>query len=551
MKEETDHLREQIEKANIPAVEAYTELTGFVESCEHNMAVVEMEGVEMGNIVHFDSGLQGIVSGLHEDDGKTKANVLLLDGKKVLGRESAHSSNEIFSVPGGRRTAGRVLNGIGIPIDGGPSLEKGERVPIIREAAPFDERQNVDTPLQTGILAIDGLIPIGRGQRELLIGDENTGKTAIAIDAIKNQRGKDVFCIYVAIGKQRQETVRIIESLRESGALEYTTVILAPSDTTPAEQIYAAFTGCAIGESVMYAGGDALLVLDDLTDNAWGHRHANLMQDKNAGREAYPGDVFTLHAQLLERAARLADTLQIINKHTGEPVSDKLYTGYLNSRLAAKDLALREDAADCKVVVTEKGGSLTALPILQTEEGAFEAYIPTNVVSITDGQLYVDPNLFTGGTRPAIDVGISVSRVGGDAQRSGVKQFSGGLRAELANLKSLAAASRIGRSSLDANTLKQLTHGEHLQTMIIQSENAPLSVAQEIALLYGGTNKSVNFDTVPLDRMGEFLKRYLDFLQFQHRPLMDELEKGEKVTTRLMAELDRALTEFLQSAGYI
>lgn len=549
MNQEIDHLREQIGDASLPDVEVHTELIGVVEACQENMAVVAMGNVGMGSIVHFDSGLKGIVASLYKDkDDKPKARVLLLDGKAVRGGEAAHSRNEIFSVAGGWGLAGRVLNGIGNPIDEGRSFEKGERFPIIRGSPPYSVRQNVDTPLPTGCVAVDGLIPIGRGQRELIIGDRHTGKTAFAIDTIKHQRDKNTLCVYVAIGKKRQDTLRIIDSLRNNGSLEYTVVVMAPADAAPAEQVYAAFCGCAIGESVMYQGGDALIVYDDLTANAWAYRQASLIQQRSVGREAYPGDIFSLHATLLERAGRLADTLQIVRKGTNEPVSEVLYTGYLNTRQASRDLALRADAADCEIVIVKKGGSLTALPILQTEQGDFSAFVTTNVVSITDGQLYFDGNLFRANTRPAVDVGLSVSRVGGDAQRPGVKQFSGGLRADLAALKDLAAASKIGRSSLDSLTLKNLTHGEHLQAMLVQGESEPLSVAQQIALLYSGTHKTINFDAVPLANMAEFIAHYLDSLTFQHSPLMGELDKGGKVTPQQMAELDSALAEFLQSA---
>lgn len=521
---------------------------GQVESYGDGMAVIHIKGIGMGKVINFEGGSTGIVSSLFRENNEPKARVLLLDNThSIRPREGVLSENKELSVPGGREVAGRILNGIGIPIDGGPSLENLPRFPVERESAPFYERQNVDTPMETGYIAVDSLIPVGRGQRELIIGDRHTGKTTLAIDIIKNQKDRNVFCIYVAVGKKRQDTLRIIDSLKKSGAMEYTAVIMSPGDDTPAMQLYAPFAGCAIGESIMNQGGDALIVYDDLTAHAWAYRQTCLMQKRPVGREAYPGDVFSIHARLLERASRLSDTLQIVKKDTHQPISDTLYTGHTNKHHAEADLAKLPNKDQYEIIVAKKGGSLTALPILETQQGDFSAFVTTNVVSITDGQLYLDSNLFRTNTRPAVHVGLSVSRVGGDAQSPAIKQLAGGLRSDLASLKDLAAASLLGRSSLDTHTQQLLNHGEHLQRLIIQEESKPFTIAQQVALLYGGTHKTVNFDSVPLEKINEFTNGYLQYLQLQHRDLMTELNSGKKITTIQKETLEKALTEYLKS----
>lgn len=520
---------------------------GHVEAFESGMAVVSIRGAAMGNFVRFEGGSYGIVSSIYRDDNdEHMARVVLLEDKKnIHSKETVSSENSILTVPSGRQLAGRVINGIGFPEDGGPSLEHLPRVPIEREAASFLVRQNVDTPMDTGTLVVDALFPIGRGQRELLIGDRQTGKTALAMDVINNQKRKDVFCIYVAIGKKRQDTNRIIESLRRTGALEYTVVVMAPSDLTPAMQYYAPFTGCAIGESIMCSGGDALIIYDDLVAHSWAHRQAALMQGRPPGREAYPGDMFSIDARLLERASRLADTLQIIRKDTGEPINDTVYTDCSNMLQAKQDLAALPDAENYEIRVVKKGGSLTALPILETQQGEFSALIPTNVVSITDGQLYFDPIAYNARMRPAVHVGLSVSRVGSDAQPPGVKALFSGLQTSLANLAHLETIARVGEKSLDINTRKQLNHARHLQQLIVQDEKQPWTVGEKIVLLYAGTHRTVNFDTVPLEKMKNFIDGYVQYLYQNHNTLMTILDEGNKLSEDQEHELSEALSSYL------
>lgn len=522
-------------------------VTGQVESYGDGMAVVTMQGVKTGKIVHFDGGSMGIVSGLFRENSETKAHVLLLDTDHIIRpRENIYSDNKEFSVPGGWEVAGRVLSGVGIPLDGGKSLEDAPRFPIERPSAPFYERQNVDTPMETGYLAVDALIPVGRGQRELIIGDRHTGKTALAVDIIKNQKDRNVLCIYVAVGKKRQDTLRTIDSLKQSGAMDYTVVIMSPGDDSPAMQLYAPLCGCAIGESVMNNGGDALIIYDDLTAHAWAYRQSCLMQRRPVGREAYPGDVFSLHARLLERAARLSDTLHIVNKDTHVPI-DGVFTGHTNMHHASAALNSLPDKEKYEIKVAKKGGSLTAFPILETQQGDFSAFVTTNVVSITDGQLYLDSSLFRSNKRPAVHVGLSVSRVGGDAQPPSIKQLAGGLREDLASLNDLAAASLLGRSSLDTYTQQLLNHGEHLQRLIIQDEGKPWSVAEQVVLLFGGTHKTVNFDKIPLEQLDEFTHGYLQHLDVHKAQLMKELNTGIKLNDGQKEQLENTLSEYLKS----
>jgi F-type H+/Na+-transporting ATPase subunit alpha len=536
----------------IRSFERHIEVTdaGHVVEYGDSMAVVAISGAATNTLVNFDGGSVGLIWSLErQQSGPPLARVLLLEDKGVRSHESVYSKNEVISVPGGYELAGRIVNGIGVPIDGGPSLERAIKYPVDAGAAPYDERQNIDKPVETGYLAIDALVAIGRGQRELFLGNKHTGKSMLAVDTIINQRGKDMFCVYVATQKT-QSAMEKIALLQKSGAMEYTTVVLAPPDATPAMLMAAPSTGCAIGESIMRAGGDALVVYDDFTTVAWAYREAMTLLKRPLGSEAYPGDVFSYFARLLERSARLADTLQVVRKNTRGPVSAVCHTGYLNKHLAQAELAARPDRDECEIIVAKRGGSLTAIPIFQIEQGNFSGLIATYLISITDGQVYLDESLFHDGQRPSVHPGLSVSRVGGAAQHSGVRERTGSLRASLAQLKALSASSMLGRDALDVHTQQRLDHGDHLTQLTIQQEGKLWTVGEQIALLYGGTHETKNFDSVPLKDMQNFIREYISYLHYTHRAFMEKLNTGKKLTAEDKEELDKALQDCLSLKGY-
>jgi F-type H+-transporting ATPase subunit alpha len=390
---------------------------------------------------------------------------------------------------------GRVVNALGEPVDGRGPIEFSERYNIERIAPGVMQRRNVYRPVQTGIMTIDANTPIGRGQRELIIGDRQTGKTALAIDTIINQKGKDMYCIYVAIGKRRGEIARLQALLEQYGAMEYTTIVMASASESAALQYIAPYSGCAIGEWFMENGKDALVVYDDLSKHAWAYRQVSLLLRRPPGREAYPGDVFYLHSRLLERAAQLSDA--------------------------------------------RGGGSLTALPFIETLLGDVSAYIPTNVISITDGQIFLEGELFNAGQRPAMNVGISVSRVGGDAQTKAMKKVAGGLRLDLAQFRSLAAFAQFG-SDLDKATQRQLDRGLRLTELLKQPQYQPLSLADQVALLYAGTKGLL--DAVPVNRVSEWKANFLR--AFATTPVRSDIEAAKTLTDAQEADLKKAIDDF-------
>jgi F-type H+-transporting ATPase subunit alpha len=395
---------------------------------------------------------------------------------------------------------GRVVNALGLPIDGkGPVLTDKFRN-IERIAPGVIERQNVDTPVQTGIVAIDAMTPIGRGQRELIIGDRQTGKTALAIDTIINQKGKNLICIYVAIGQKRAQVARVVATLEKYGAMDHTVVVVASASEPATLQYIAPYAGCAIGEEFMEAGRDALVVYDDLSKHAWAYRQVSLLLRRPPGREAYPGDVFYLHSRLLERAARLSKK--------------------------------------------RSNGSLTALPIIETLLGDVSAYIPTNVISITDGQIYLESDLFNAGIRPGINVGISVSRVGGDAQTKAMKQVAGKLRLDMAQFRELAAFALMS-SDLDKVTQAQLERGRRLQEILKQPQYEPLQLDHEVMMLYAGTNGFV--DSVPLDRVKEWQAAFVRFMDTQYPAVEQSILADKRITDENEKKLRAAVEEFARS----
>ena len=437
---------------------------GYVTEDGDGIARVSgLADVRAQELVQFANGVKGIAFNLESD---SVGVIIMGEYSEIYEGMEVRSTGRIASVPVGNGLIGRVVNALGEPIDGKGPVKYDRFRPIERIAPGVVARKDVDSPVQTGLKAIDSMIPIGRGQRELVIGDRQTGKTAIAIDTIINQKGKDLFCIYVAIGQKKSAIARTVAILERFGAMDYTTIVVAAADESAAMQYIAPYAGCAMGEEFMETGRDALVIYDDLSKHAWAYRQVSLLLRRPPGREAYPGDLFYLHSRLLERAARLADQYVIVSKdfsgdlaQEGDAVNGKVYTGPVALHDAEQTLKAMDDASAHRVVkVKGSGGSLTALPIIETLLGDVSAYVPTNVISITDGQIYLENNLFYAGIRPAVNVGLSVSRVGGDAQTKAMKQVAGRLRLEMASFRELAAFAQFG-SDLDKSTQAQLNRG--------------------------------------------------------------------------------------------
>jgi F-type H+-transporting ATPase subunit alpha len=444
---------------------------------------------------------------------------------------------------------GRVVDALGAPIDGKGSIAAFEHRPIERIAPGVIERQDVDAPVQTGIKAIDAMIPIGRGQRELIIGDRQTGKTAIAIDTIINQKGKNLICIYVAIGQKKSAVAKTVELLERYEAMEHTIVVAASADDSAALQYIAPYAGCAIGEAFMEKGRDALIIYDDLSKHAWAYRQVSLLLRRPPGREAYPGDVFYLHSRLLERSARLAYEYVIVKKDfaaelasENDGVDAKVYSGPLSRVDAEEALKFRSDASELKTArVKGSGGSLTALPIIETLLGDVSSYIPTNVISITDGQIYLESNLFNAGIRPAINVGISVSRVGGDAQTKAMKQVAGRLRLDMAAYREVAAFALMS-SDLDKATKQQLGRGTRMQEILKQPQYSPMSLESQVIVIYAGTNGYA--DLVPSDKMARWQADLLKFIESSYPEIGRDITEKKRITDENREKLAMALDTF-------
>ncbi len=417
--------------------------------------------------------------------------------------DTVRTTGRIIEVPVGDALIGRVVNALGQPIDGKGDLPAGIKTrPVERIAPGVVYRQNVDTPVQTGIKAIDSMIPIGRGQRELIIGDRQTGKTAIALDAIINQRGGDLLCIYVAIGQKSSQVAQVVGILEANGAMDHTIVVAATAADPAALQYIAPYAGCAMGEEFMEAGRDCLIVYDDLSKHAWAYRQISLLLRRPPGREAYPGDVFYLHSRLLERAAQLSEA--------------------------------------------RGGGSLTALPIIETQANDVSAYIPTNVISITDGQIFLEPDLFYAGIRPAINVGVSVSRVGGDAQIKAYRQVAGRLKLDMAQFRELAAFAQFG-SDLDKATKSQLDRGLRIQEVLKQPQAQPLQVAQQVAIIYAVTNGYL--DDVSLDNVRSWEEQFHSFFKTAHPEILSTITDEKRISDETTEVLKRAIDEFKRTVA--
>ncbi|MBI9044525.1 MAG: F0F1 ATP synthase subunit alpha [Anaerolineaceae bacterium] len=522
------------------------DIGNVVEAGDGIAQVSGLERIQSQELVRFENGTIGIAFNLE----KNQVGVMILgEYSEIIEGMAVYSTGRIASVPVGDGLIGRVINALGEPIDGKGSIQFDEYRPIERIAPGVVSRQDVDTPVQTGLKSIDSMIPIGRGQRELIIGDRQTGKTAIAIDTIINQKGKDLVCIYVAIGQKKAAVARTISILEKHGAMDHTVVVIASADDAAALQYIAPYSGCSIGEEFMETGRDALVVYDDLSKHAWAYRQVSLLLRRPPGREAYPGDVFYLHSRLLERAAR-RDVNYIIVPVAFEDKAGTEVDAYQGQIFAGPradhdaDVYLKElaNADEYKVVpVTGTGGSLTALPIIETLLGDVSAYVPTNVISITDGQIYLESNLFNAGIRPAVNVGISVSRVGGAAQSKAMKQVAGKLRLDMASYRDLAAFAQFG-SDLDQSTKNQLNLGQKLQEILKQAQYEPMSLEDQVTMLFAGTNGYA--DQVPVEKMKVWEKDLLRFMKTTYPEIGDDIQKLKRISEETQGKLAKALDEF-------
>ena len=476
--------------------------------------VYGLDKVQYGELVKFNSGVEGIVLNLEEDNVGV---ALLGESKLVKEGDTVKRTNRISSIKVGEGMLGRVVDTLGNPIDGkGPIAGDLYEMPLERKAPGVIFRQPVNEPLQTGIVAIDSMIPVGRGQRELIIGDRQTGKTTVAIDTILNQKefydaGQPVYCIYVAIGQKASTVAQIVKTLSDKGALAYTVVVAANASDPVPMQVYSAMAGASIGEFFRDTGRPALIIYDDLSKQAVAYRELSLLLRRPPGREAYPGDVFYLHSRLLERAAKV--------------IADDTIAKQMN------------DLPESLKPIVKGGGSLTALPIIETQAGDVSAYIPTNVISITDGQIFLETDLFNSGVRPAINVGISVSRVGGNAQIKSMKKVSGTLKLDQAQYKELEAFAKFG-SDLDASTLSVITKGEKNVEILKQPVNSPLPVENQVAMVYAGTENLLR--NVPVAKVKEFMVEYVEFLKTKHPDTMAAIKAGK---------IDNTITDILKSAA--
>ncbi len=507
--------------------------------------VYGLQDAMAGELLEFPGGAMGLVLNLDE----ASVGVALFDwGIGIKEGDTVKRTNRIASVPVGEALLGRVVNSIGQPLDAQGPIATDKIRPIEVIAPNVISRQPVKQPLMTGIKSIDAMIPIGRGQRELIIGDRQTGKTTVALDTIINQRGKDVICIYVAIGQKASSVAGTLQMFREHGAMDYTIVVAATADD-PATLLYMApYAGCAIGEEFMWQGKHVLCVFDDLSKQAAAYRQLSLLLRRPPGREAYPGDVFYCHSRLLERACKLEEKYCIVGKEDkadGEQggIDGKVYRGTEGGAGAAeKARAAMSGGAGYEVKMDPtSGGSMTALPIIETQAGDVSAYIPTNVISITDGQIYLEPDLFYAGQRPAINVGLSVSRVGGNAQTKAMKQVGGKLRLDLAQYRELAAFAQFG-SDLDKATQQQLTRGARLSEVLKQGLNVPQDQSKQICTLYAATQGFL--DDLPVDVCGEFEKGLNEFIDEKYHDIHHDLETNPVLSEELDAKLKRAITEF-------
>ncbi len=492
-------IKQQIEEfgTTVTAVDVGT----VVEISDGIARIHGLAGAKYNELLEFPKGIIGLALNLEEDN---VGAAILGDYTEIKEGDEVRCTGRIVEVPVGEGLIGRVVDPLGRPLDNKGPIKFEKTRPVERVAPNVVLRKPVDTPVQTGIKAIDSMIPIGRGQRELIIGDRSTGKTAIAIDTIINQKGGDLICIYVAIGQKTSKVAQVVDTLERYGAMEHTIVVSASASDSAPLQYLAPYSGCAMGEEFMEQGRDALIVYDDLTKHAWAYRQISLLLRRPAGREAYPGDIFYLHSRLLERAAKY-------NEENG-------------------------------------GGSLTALPIIETQAADISAYIPTNVISITDGQIYLETDLFNAGIRPAMNVGLSVSRVGGAAQTKAMKQVAGRLRLDLAQYRELAAFAQFGTADLDKATRAQLERGQRITEVLKQPQYAPMPLEKQVMILYAVTNGYL--DDVPVEKISLFEDAFHRFMENNHPEIGRSIATKKEITPETEEMLKAAIKEFKQTAAY-
>jgi len=491
----TGILKQQIK--NFTAEVKEDEVGTVIEVGDNIARIYGLDSAAQSELVEFPNGVQGIILNLEEDNVGV---IIMGDDQGIQEGDLVKRTGRIISVPVGPELLGRVVNPLGQPVDGKGPIETRRYRTIENTAPSVVERQGVKQPLQTGIRAIDALIPIGRGQRELIIGDRTTGKTAIAIDTIINQKGKDVFCIYVAIGQKSSTVAATSQTLERFGAMEYTTIVTVSSSEPAALKYIAPYAGCAMGEDLMYQKKDVLIIYDDLTKHAQAYREVSLLLRRPPGREAYPGDIFYLHSRLLERAAKLSDEMG--------------------------------------------GGSLTALPVIETQAGDVSAYIPTNLISITDGQIYLQTGLFFQGIRPAVDVGISVSRVGGSAQIRAMRSVAGQLKLDLAQYRELAAFAKLS-SDLDKATQATLTRGEKTTEVLKQRQFEPQPVEDQVTVIFAATRGFLT--DIPTPRLQDWAHAFVGFLHEKHSEIPDDIAQSKVLSEETQKKLEAAITEFNKS----
>ncbi len=492
-------IRQQIEQFGgvITAVDVGT----VVEAGDGIARIYGLRGCMYSELLEFPNGVMGMALNLEED---IVGAIIMGEYKDIKEGDEVRSTGRIVQLPVGEGLIGRVVDPLGQPLDGKGPVKADKTRPVERIAPNVVMRQSVNTPVHTGIKAIDAMIPIGRGQRELIIGDRFTGKTAICLDTIIAQKGGDLVCIYVAIGQQASKVAQVVATLEEHGAMDHTIVVAANAADPAALQYLAPYSGCAMGEEFMEDGREALVIYDDLSKHAWAYRQMSLLLRRPPGREAYPGDVFYLHSRLLERAAKMAPE--------------------------------------------HGGGSLTALPIIETQAGDISAYVPTNVISITDGQIYLETDLFMAGIRPAINAGLSVSRVGGAAQTRSMRQVAGGLRLGLAQYRELAAFAQFGTAELDPATRRQLDRGQRLTEVLKQPLFQPLSLAQEVSIIYAAVNGLL--DDVEVPRVRAFEEAFHRFMEGNHPDVLKDIEDKKQIAAETEEKLKAAIQQFKESVPY-
>jgi F-type H+-transporting ATPase subunit alpha len=517
--------------------------TGTVLSTGDGIArVYGLEGAMAGELVEFPGNLFGLVLNLEQDNVGV---ALFGETSGVKEGDTVRRTGRIMEVPVGEATVGRVVNSLGQPVDGKGPIESPHRRRVEIKAPGIIQRQSVKEPLQTGIKAIDSMIPIGRGQRELIIGDRQTGKTAVAIDTIINQKGQGVFCVYVAIGQKQSTVAQVVDRLTQHGAMEYTTVVTAGASETAPLLFIAPYTGVTMGEYFRDTGRHALCIYDDLSKQAVAYRQLSLLLRRPPGREAYPGDVFYLHSRLLERAAKMADVYTVQRK--GEAfrpvgVDGKTYRGLDAHELGEKALKAMPNAAELELVKDpNSGGSLTALPIIETQAGDVSAYIPTNVISITDGQIFLEADLFYSGVRPAINVGISVSRVGGSAQVKAMRSVAGTLRLDLAQYRAMEAFAQFA-SDLDATSRQQLARGARLVEILKQGQYVPQKVERQVVIIYAGTTGLL--DKMPIESLGRYETELHTYIETADKALLEDIAKKKVLDDGMKQRLNKVITAF-------